>query len=46
MKMTKQEYEKLISRFEFLEDKVEPCYKLETKALLEKFKEEYKKYIN
>lgn len=43
--MSEQEYEELISHFEFLEDKVEPCYKRETEALLKRLKEKYKKYI-
>lgn len=45
MKMTQQDYEKLIAHFEFLEDKVDPCYKRETERVLENIKEEYKKYI-
>lgn len=32
MIITRQEYEELISHFEFLEDKVEVCYKRETKV--------------
>lgn len=46
MTMTQQDYEKLIAHFEFLEDKVESCYKRETEKLLEKLKEEYKKCIS
>ncbi|MDU6263736.1 MAG: hypothetical protein E6600_04470 [Anaerocolumna aminovalerica] len=45
MKMTVQEYEELIAHFEFLEDKVESCYKRETEQVLERIKEKYKKYI-
>lgn len=45
MKMTETEYRELIAHFEFLEDKVEECYKHETERVLEKIKEEYKKYI-
>lgn len=29
MKMTEQEYKELIAHFEFIEDKVEACYKRE-----------------
>lgn len=45
MKMNEKEYEELISHFEFLEDKVENCYKRETKEVLKRLKEEYKKFI-
>lgn len=45
MKMSEQEYEELIAHFEFLEDKVESCYKMETTNVLERLKEKYKKYI-
>lgn len=45
MKMTEQEYKELIAHFEFIEDKVEACYKQETKRVLERLKEEYKKYV-
>lgn len=45
MKMTETEYRELIARFEFLEDKVEACYKRETEQVLENIKEEYKRYI-
>lgn len=45
MKMTEQEYKDLIAHFEFIEDKVEACYKKETEKVLEEIKEEYKKYI-
>lgn len=45
MKMTEQEYNELIAHFEFIEDKVEACYKRETERVLENIKEEYKKYI-
>lgn len=45
MKMTEHEYEDLIAHFVFLEDKVEECYKRETKAVLERLKEEYRKYV-
>lgn len=45
MKMTEQEYKELIAHFEFIEDKVEACYKRETEIVLENIKEEYKKYI-
>lgn len=46
MKMTKQEYEELIGHFEFLNDKVEKCYKRETDIVLVRLKEEYLKYVN
>lgn len=45
MRMTEEEYEELIGRFVFLNDKVEECYKRETKELLERLKDEYKKYV-
>lgn len=45
MKMTQQEYDELIAHFAFLEDKVEACYKQETEKVLERLKEEYKKYV-
>lgn len=45
MTMTQQDYENLIAHFEFLEDKVESCYKRETEKVLEKLKDEYKKYV-
>lgn len=45
MRMTEQEYKDLIAHFEFLEDKVEACYKRETEQVLERIKEEYKKYV-
>lgn len=45
MKMTVTEYKELIAHFEFLEDKVEACYKRETEQVLEKIKEEYKQYV-
>lgn len=45
MKMTEQEYKELIAHFEFIEDKVEACYKRETERVPENIKEEYKKYI-
>lgn len=45
MKMTEQEYKELIAHFEFIEDKVEACYKRETERVLKNIKEEYKKYI-
>lgn len=45
MKMTEKEYKELIAHFEFIEDKVEDCYKRETKTVLENIKEEYKKFI-
>lgn len=45
MKMTEEEYEELIAHFCFLEDKVGACYKRETQEVLEKLKEEYRKYI-
>lgn len=45
MKMTEQEYKELIAHFEFIEDKVEACYKKETEKVLENIKEEYRKYI-
>lgn len=43
--MTEEEYKNLIEHFEFLQDKVEECYKRETKQVLENIKEEYKKHI-
>ena len=45
MKMTKEEYEKLISSLEFLNDKVEACYKRETDKVIKCLKEEYKQYV-
>lgn len=45
MNMTETEYKELIAHFEFLEDKVEACYKHETEQVLENIKEEYKKHI-
>lgn len=45
MKMTKDEYEDLIAHFVFLNDKVEACYKRETDAVVERLKDEYKKYV-
>lgn len=45
MKLTKQEYEELIANLEFLNDKVEDCYKQETDAIVKKLKEEYKKFV-
>lgn len=45
MKITETEYKELIAHFEFLEDKVEDCYKRETEQVLEKIKEEYKQYV-
>lgn len=41
MKMTEQEYRELIAHFEFLEDKVEKCYKRETTEVLKRLKKEY-----
>jgi len=46
MKMTEQEYKELIAHFEFLNNKVEECYKRETDAVVKRLKDEYKKYIN
>lgn len=45
MQMTIEEYNELIAHFEFLEDKVEECYKHETEQVLENIKEEYKQYV-
>lgn len=45
MKLTKQEYEELIANLEFLNDKVENCYKQETDTIVKKLKEEYKKFV-
>lgn len=45
MKMTEKEYNELIARFTFLEDKVEACYKRETEKVLENIKKEYAQYI-
>ena len=45
MKMTEKEYEDLIGHLIFLNDKVESCYKRETDAVVERLKEEYKKYV-
>lgn len=45
MKMTDKEYGELMEHFEFLEDKVEACYKRETKAVLQYLKAEYEKYV-
>lgn len=45
MKMTESEYKDLIAHFEFLNDKVEKCYKRETDAVVKKLKEEYEKYV-
>ena len=45
MQMSEEEYERLISRFEFLNDKVESCYKEETNAFVEKMKTEYAKNV-
>lgn len=45
MKMTGKEYEELIAHFEFLEDKVESCYKRETRQVLERLKKEYRRYV-
>ena len=45
MKMTEREYKELIAHFQFIEDKVESCYKKETEKVLENIKKEYRKYI-
>lgn len=45
MKMSQAEYEELIAHFEFLNDKVEECYKRETDAVVKRLKEEYEKYV-
>lgn len=45
MKMTREEYEELIAHFEFLEDKVESCYRRETGRVLERLKENYGRYV-
>ena len=45
MQMSEEEYERLISRFEFLNDKVESCYKQETDKVVENIKKEYKKSV-
>lgn len=45
MKMTENEYKELIAHLEFLNDKVEKCYKRETDAVVKKLKEEYEKYV-
>lgn len=45
MKMTEEEYEKLISEFEFLNDKVEACYKRETDEVVKCLKKEYEQYV-
>lgn len=46
MKLTEKDYELLIGRFEFLNDKVESCYKEETDSFVNRLKEEYKKYVD
>lgn len=43
--MTEEEYKELIAHFEFLNDKVESCYKRETDAVVKRLKEEYKKHV-
>lgn len=45
MEMSEKEYEELIGHFEFLEDKVEGCYKRETQNVLENLKRTYEKCI-
>lgn len=45
MKMTEKEYKKLISYFEFLNDKVEACYKRETDEVIKRLKKEYEQYV-
>lgn len=45
MTMTQKEYKELIAHFEFLNDKVEDCYKQETNAVVERLKKEYEKFV-
>ena len=45
MKMTESEYEVLCQHLEFLNDKVQYCYKAETDAVVERLKEEYRKAV-
>lgn len=45
MKMTEEEYDDLMAHFDFLGDKIEPCYKRETDAVIRRLKDEYREHI-
>lgn len=46
MKITQKEFDDLMAHFYFLEDKVEACYKRETRVVLRNLEKEYSQYIN
>lgn len=45
MKISKNEYDELMSMLDFFSYKIDPCYKRETDAVAEKYRENFKKYI-
>ena len=45
MKMTEKEYKELIAHFNFLADKADEAYEREVQKVVERLKEEYKRYI-
>lgn len=45
MKMTEKEYRDLIAHFNFLADKADEAYEREVQKVVERLKEEYKRYI-
>ena len=46
MKISKNEYDELMSMLDFFSYKIDPCYKRETDAVAEKYRENFKKYID
>lgn len=45
MKMTEKEYKELMAHFNFLADKADEAYEREVQKVVERLKEEYKRYI-
>ena len=46
MKISKNEYDELMSMLAFFSSKIDPCYKRETDAVAEQYRENFKKYID